>query len=107
MNRILFNCLKRDTQRERKKKNRQYDNRNKAQATVQKNGDRETDALIKQCAYYILSRQSTRASLDEPRVFLGRSSVICYLLTNMGDMLGGLSQSLTIAENTFPVTGNL
>lgn len=53
----------------------------------------ETDELIKQCAYYILSRQSTRASLDKPQVFLGRSSVICYLLTNMGDMLWGLSQS--------------
>ena len=55
----------------------------------------ETDELIKHRAYYILSRQSSRASLDGPQVFLGRSSVICYLLlTNMGDMLGGLSQSL-------------
>jgi len=45
----------------------------------------ETDELIKQCAYYILSRQSTRASLDEPQIFLGQSLVICYLLTNMGD----------------------
>lgn len=53
----------------------------------------ERDELIKLSAYYILSRQSARVSLDKPRVFLGRSSVICYLLTNMGDALGGLSQS--------------
>lgn len=66
----------------------------------------KADELIKQCAYYILSRQTTRASLNDTQVFQEQSPLIGNRLTTMGDMLGSLFQGLTNIETTLLIKGN-